>query len=55
MITYDLKFLQGVLNWATTARDDRGALLLAQNPLKGLPWPKEKSPRRPVVTDMQYR
>jgi integrase len=55
MITYDLKFLQAVLNWATRARDERGALLLAQNPLKRLPWPKEKSPRRPILTDAQYR
>ncbi len=55
MIVYDLKFLQAVLNWATTARDARGALFLTQNPLKGLPWPKEQSPRRPVLTDAQYR
>ena len=55
MITYDLKFLQAVLNWATTARDERGSLLLAQNPLKRLPWPKEQSPRRPILTDAQYR
>jgi integrase len=55
MITYDLKFLQAVLNWATTARDEQGALLLTQNPLKGLPWPKETSPRRPVLADAQFR
>ncbi len=55
MITYDLKFLQAVLNWATLARDERGAVLLDRNSMKGLPWPKETSPRRPLLTDDQYR
>jgi integrase len=49
VIEYDLKFLQAVLNWAVIAG------LLDRNPLKGMPWPKELSPRRPILTDSEYR
>jgi hypothetical protein len=46
MIGYDLAFLRAVLNWATTASDDRGGVLLERNPLKGLTLPTEDSPVR---------
>ncbi len=54
IVEYDLKFLQAVLNWAVTARDSAGRYLLDRNPLKGMPWPKEDSPRRPVLTTEDY-
>ena len=54
-IAYDLKFLLSVLNWATLSGDGQGAPLLERNPLKGLSLPREENPRRPLVTDEQYR
>lgn len=54
VIAYDLKWLLSVLNWATMAGDGRGGVMLDRNPLKGLPLPKEESPRRSVVTAEQY-
>lgn len=48
VIAYDLQFLCAVLNWAVAAG------LLERNPLKGLPRPKEESPKRPVLTHQQY-
>ncbi len=54
IIEYDLKFLQSVLNWATMARDGAGRFLLERNPLRGMPWPKEDAPARPVLADEQY-
>ena len=53
-VAYDLKFLLSVLNWATKAGDGRGGFLLHENPLKGCPLPKEKSPRRPLLYDEEY-
>ena len=55
MVEYDLKFLMAVLNWAARSRDDRGHLLLARNPLKGLRKPTEKNPNRVVLTEEEYR
>ncbi|HUP25674.1 MAG TPA: hypothetical protein VNB06_22370, partial [Thermoanaerobaculia bacterium] len=49
-VARDLKFLLAVLNWATVSGDGRGDFLLDRNPLRGLPLPKEKSPRRPAMT-----
>ena len=54
IIAYDLKYLLAVLNWAALAGDGHGGVLLERNPLKGLPLPKEQSPRRPLVTAEQY-
>lgn len=52
---YDLKYLMAVLNFATTARDDRDVPLLTHNPLKGLPYPSEtSSPHRPMLADGPY-
>jgi integrase len=53
-VEYDLKFLQSVLNWAVMARDSAGRYLLQRNPLKGMPWPRDDSPRRPVLTAKDY-
>ncbi len=53
-IAYDLKFLLGVLNWATLSGDGFGAPLLERNPLKGLPVPKEENARRPLINEAQY-
>ena len=53
-VAYDLKFLISVLNWATLAADERGTPLLERNPFKGLPLPKEESPRRPLLSQEQY-
>ena len=55
VIAYDLKFLHAVLNWATTVHNGHGGVLIERNPLRGMPWPKEASPKRPVLTDGQYR
>lgn len=54
-IAYDLKFLHAVLNWATRSGDGQGGVLLDRNPLKGLPIPREENPRRPMISDEQYR
>ena len=54
-VEYDLRFLQAVLNWATTARNHAGDVLLERNPLKGMPWPREVSPRRPTLTEEEYQ
>jgi integrase len=54
-IAYDLRWLHGVLNWATMSGDGRGGVLLERNPLKGLPIPREENPRRPLLSDDQYR
>jgi len=37
------------------AGDGQGGYLLDRNPLKGLPFPRESTPRRPIVTDEQYQ
>ncbi len=54
-LRYDLKFLMAVLNFATVARDDRDVPLLTHNPLKGLPYPSEDNPRRPMLADDRYQ
>lgn len=53
-IQQDLRFLLAVLNWATLRRDEKGRPLLDYNPLKGLPVPREESPKRTPVTLEQY-
>lgn len=54
VITYDLKFLHSVLNWAATVRTPTGHFLLDRNPLRGSPWPRVTTVRRPVCTAAQY-
>ena len=53
-VARDLKFLHAVLNWAVLAGDGKGGFLLFRNPLKGLPLPREKSPRRPQLSQESY-
>ena len=53
-IAYDLKFLIGVLNWATTAGDGRRRRLLNANPVTGLKVPKEENPTRVRLDDEEY-
>lgn len=49
----DLTFLRGVLTWATEWREyDR--YLMSENPARGYPLPREKNPRRPVVTQERF-
>lgn len=55
IVESDLKLLHAVLNWAVMARDNAGRYLLHRNPLKGMPWPKEDSPRRPALTTKDYK
>jgi integrase len=44
-----------VLNWATRVGDECGNALLLRNPLAGLVFPKEDSPKRPLLTEEQYQ
>ena len=53
-VEYDLRLLLAVLNWAAKSRDEEGRLLLESNPLRGLKLPKEKNPRRVVLTQAEY-
>lgn len=53
-IEYDLKFIIGVLNWATFAGDGHGGYLLDRNPFKGFQVPKEKAPTRAIISDAEY-
>lgn len=46
----DLAWLRAVLNWGTKWRIDGGGYLLSENPARGYPMPKEKNPKRPVVS-----
>jgi integrase len=54
-IEHDLKLLIAVLNWASKSRDERGKLLLASNPLRGLRAPTEKNPTRVVLSEVEYQ
>lgn len=54
-VQQNLRLLLATLNWATLAGDGSGQPFLERNPLKGLPVPKEESPKRPVVTEEQYQ
>ena len=55
MVEQDLRYLLAVLNWATLTGDGGGGVLLERNPFKGYRIPKEKNPRRVVLTDVEYR
>lgn len=48
MVAYDLKLLYAALNWGVAAG------WLDRNPLKGLPWPKGTTPKRPVLRHEDY-
>lgn len=50
----DLIFLNSVLNWATKWRTESGEYLMSANPCRGYPVPKERNPKRPVVTAERF-
>lgn len=54
VIEYDLRFLMAVCNWAETVRV-KGTPMLGRNPFRGFPIPVEANPRRPIVTDEEFR
>jgi integrase len=53
MIQYDLKFLMAVCNWAVNVIEQRRPLL-ERNPFRNCPMPKEESPCRPRVSEVEY-
>lgn len=53
IIAYDLKCLTAILNWAVVSRYD-GRELLERSPLHGLPYPREESPARPILSPDDY-
>lgn len=53
MIQYDLKFLMAVCNWAENVIEKRRPLL-ERNPFRNCTMPKEESPRRPRITEVEY-
>lgn len=55
VVEQDLNLLNALLNWGTQASDGQGGYLLDRNPLKGLPVPRELSPRRALLTPEQYQ
>jgi len=46
----DLAVLHAVFSWGMRFRDDNGQLLFKENPMRGLPIPKEKNPKREIAT-----
>jgi integrase len=54
IIEQDLRLLNAIFNWATMATDSRGEMLLERNPFKGYRLPKEKNPRRVVLSQEEY-
>lgn len=54
-IRADLVSLNTALNWAAVERDERGQRVLRENPLRGIEFPREKNPKRPVMSESVYR
>jgi integrase len=50
----DLKWLCGVLEWATRWRTRQQHYLLASNPVRGFPVPRAKDVRRPVASSDRF-
>ncbi len=50
----DLIAFSTALNWAVRERTSTGRRLLRENPWFGITLPKEKNPRRPVMTHDEY-
>lgn len=50
-IRADLVAMQTMINWAANYRDEEGRPLIAGNPLRGVPLPVERNPKRPVLHD----
>jgi integrase len=53
-IASDLVILMTALNWATRERTKDGRRLLKENPLHGVRLPREKNPKRPVMSHDVY-
>lgn len=53
-VEYDLRRLSAVINWGTRWRDREGQYLLRENVTRGYRVPKEKNPRRPIMTEDRY-
>jgi integrase len=53
MIQYDLKFLMAVFNWAVNVIEKRRPLV-ERNPFRNCTMPKEESPRRPRISEVEY-
>jgi len=53
-IESDLVVLLTALNWATRERTKEGRRLLKENPLHGVRLPREKNPKRPVMSHDVY-
>lgn len=53
-IEADLLALHRALNWAMRERTRTGRRLIQENPLFGVQLPKERNPRRPVMTHDEY-
>ena len=49
----EFRWLNSVFNWARGYRVE-GRPLLAENPLTGIDWPREKNPRRPVASPQRF-
>jgi integrase len=50
----DLIALHTMLNWGAKERDESGRRLIVENPLHGVPIPREKNPIRPLVSYDEY-
>jgi integrase len=50
----DLVTLATAINWGTRDRDASGQRRFAENPLDGIPFPREKNPRRPVMSNSTF-
>jgi len=55
VLEIDCGWLSAVFRWGTVWRLPDGGYLMLQNPVRGYPIPREKNPRRPVVTEERYR
>lgn len=53
-IEADLVALHTMLNWGAKERDRNGRRLIPENPIKGVPIPREKNPVRPLVMHDEF-
>jgi integrase len=53
-IELDLLVLSRALNWAQRERTSTGRRLLKENPWQGIRFPRERNPRRPLMTHTSY-
>lgn len=53
-IEKDLVALRTMLNWGEGERDRNGRRLLSENPLRGVSFPREKNPKRPVISHDEF-